>query len=103
VAEAGVVVEIQAETRGIDEYELAPGPELQLAFLFEQGLGYGGQVIKGPDYCCILYRIQLDGSHRPVKREDEGATGAANRGVRPRLVPVGIVALAALRRCEAEG
>ena len=60
MSECRVVAEIEAESRLVEEYELAGDPEFQLAFFSPQLLGDLRQLGECLLYGAVFERVQLD-------------------------------------------
>src|SRR5207249_9466766 len=82
VGERGVVVEIEAEARGVDEDELALQPQLELLLHVQQVLGRGGQIVQGRLHLGVFDRIELEGANRRVQHDQKVPPRMAQEAVR---------------------
>src|SRR5437867_5073016 len=81
MAETGVVVEIEPETRRVHEDELTRNPDLELPFRLDELATHRRELFERFLHRRVLHRIQLDGAKRGVIGEDQTATGAPHIGV----------------------
>src|SRR5690242_16304379 len=83
VAEARVVVQVEAKPDAVDEDELSRYAELQLVLLLEEVGAGRGQVFGRLDDGGVLQRVQTDGPQCGVERDDERLSGTTDVRVAP--------------------
>src|SRR5690349_969920 len=81
MAEARVVVEIEAQARRVQEDELSRYANLEFPFAAHQLSRVRRRFLERLLHRDVLHGIQLDRAQRTVDRDDEAASRTANEGI----------------------
>src|SRR2546427_1109713 len=82
VRERRVVIEVEPQTRRIDEDEFALEPDLELLLHIQQVLGRRREVVERLLHLRVLDRIELERPERGVEDDEEVAPGMTEEAVR---------------------